>query len=199
MLYALPKIFNSKWSSQLLLIAQFPFYRLSCTLLVAGELDADEEIQQLQKDIIYTVRLTASDANKYLEQFLCYDYIWLDDKHLRLASFLKECKRRCIDDEHSTDDDSDSVADDGDGTGNANADSDAVCDPNLQTEMFQNQVGGQAVFFLFFIASRSRMNWLTARNLSYVRSSGHTERWNFCIVKFNSRTNWNGNGLWHAE
>lgn len=112
---------------------------LSCHWIAADELNADEDIQQMQKDILYTVRLTACDANKYLEQFLCYDYIWLDDRHLRLCKFLKECKRRWMDDNDMDDDDDDSVDHDGD-VRNAKADNDIVCDPNLQTEMFQNQV-----------------------------------------------------------
>lgn len=106
------------------------------------ELDQDEDIKQLQNDIIYAVRLTTCYANKYLEQFLCYDYIWLDDKHLRLKTFLQECERN-LTDENDDDDADDEYGEDNAGDfiagGNANGEND-VCDPNLQTEMFQNQV-----------------------------------------------------------
>lgn len=114
------------------------------------ELDADEDIQQLQKDIVYTVRLATCDANKYLEVFLCYDYIWLDDKHLRLKTFLKECERKCMDDDE--DDCFDDVANgDGDGDRNDNpyTETDGVYDPNLQTEMFQDQVNEQLSYLCF--------------------------------------------------
>lgn len=124
----------------------------------ADELNADADIRQLQNDILYTVRLAACEANKYLEQFMCHDYIWLDDKHLRLKTFLQECERKWHEDDDDDDDDDKVNEYDGDdvnvdNTGAAAAANDVtghgntmpisdpmMCDPNLQTEMFQNQV-----------------------------------------------------------
>lgn len=119
-------------------------------------MDADEDILQTQKDIVYTVRMTACDANKYLEPFLCYDYIWLEDKHLRLRTFLRECERKWMDDEE--------IGDDGGGS-NAYADNDEVTDPNLQTEMFQNQVR-ETIHFLLPGQGHRRIGW--QRNTSHM-------------------------------
>lgn len=87
-----------------------------------------------------------------------------------------------MDDEHSTDDDGDSVGDDGDGTGNANADSDAVCDPNLQTDMFQNQVGVSRFFVVHHIEATTELVDST-KFIVCTLAWPDTGCWNFCIVR----------------
>lgn len=160
-------------------------------------MNADDDIQQLKKDLVYTVRLTTCDANKYLEQFWRYDYIWLDDKHLRLKTFLQECERKMMEEDDDYDDYE--ADDDGaghDGNGNARADNDIVYDPNVQTEMFQNQVRvgmlrmDSGVSFLLFFVSRSRTNWMTATTTFIIECSLEYLAFDSILLAYELKRKW---------
>lgn len=108
--------------------------------LCADTLDGDDDIRQLKSDIIYNVRVAADEAQRYLNEFRVYDFIWLDDKHLRLQNFLRECRRNCNRTSHEGCNDDDEEGEDDD---NKSESSTEERDPNLQIDLFQNQVRKQ--------------------------------------------------------
>lgn len=67
-------------------------HKFRSTVLFANGF-TDEDTQQFQRDIAYTVRLAACDANKYLKQFLRYDFIWLYQLRLKTLASKTVCTK----------------------------------------------------------------------------------------------------------
>lgn len=84
------------------------------------DVNNSDDVRALKNEIFRNVRHTTLAAEQYLKSFTKYDYVWLEDKHLHLKSFLKECEQKHMEDDECSEEDE--------------------CDPNLQIELFQNQV-----------------------------------------------------------
>lgn len=59
------------------------------------DLNENRDIQNIRVRILLNVQNACNEALKYMNTFIVYEYIWLEEKECYLNRFLNECKQKC--------------------------------------------------------------------------------------------------------